>query len=283
MPEAFVRAGAAWEAGARGHADARNGGVRLGGALSAAWLALVLTLAGCVSDGGSGGMRPASRQERVQAHLDLARGYIETGQLQRARGPLQRALEIDPRSADGHNLMGWFYQLQGETERAEEHFQRALRSDPDSARVHNNYGVLLYQEGRYEEALEQLREATSDPDYSGRASAYENLGLVALEVGDRTLARNAFNRAVMLNDRQPRALLELAELAYEDGDYVQSRAYYDRFRELADQTARSLWLGIRLARRGGDEDTVASYGLQLKNMYPGSPEHRRYQESRDDD
>ena len=43
------------------------------------------------------------------------------------------------------------------------------------------------------------------------------------------------------------------------------------------QNARSLLLGIRLANVFDDRDTAASYGLQLKRLYPASPEYQAYQ------
>ena len=50
-----------------------------------------------------------------------------------------------------------------------------------------------------------------------------------------------------------------------------ARQYYDLFAQGGGQNARSLLLGIRLAKVFEDRDTAASYGLQLKRLYPGSP------------
>jgi type IV pilus assembly protein PilF len=35
-------------------------------------------------------------------------------------------------------------------------------------------------------------------------------------------------------------------------------------------------LGIRLAKVFEDRDKAASFGLQLKRLYPGSPEYQQY-------
>ena len=57
-----------------------------------------------------------------------------------------------------------------------------------------------------------------------------------------------------------------------------ARDYYQRYSKMdKDQDARGLLLGIRLANIFEDRDTAASYGLQLKRLYPGSPEYRQYQ------
>ncbi|MNO62743.1 hypothetical protein D3C76_534240 [compost metagenome] len=56
-----------------------------------------------------------------------------------------------------------------------------------------------------------------------------------------------------------------------------ARGYYQEFLRQGGQNARSLLLGIRLAKVFDDRDTAASYGLQLKRLYPASPEYQAYQ------
>ncbi|HSG87617.1 MAG TPA: type IV pilus biogenesis/stability protein PilW [Pseudomonadales bacterium] len=253
--------------------------------LVALTLAVGLLLTGCVSGtnpASGGGPERASPEARLRAHLDLAEGYIRIGDLNRARLPLDRALEIDARSWEAHDLLGRIHQQEGDIALAERHFRLATRYDSDNPRVRNDYGVFLFEQGRYDEAVEQLRRAIDDPNNPQRALAYENLGLASLREGSRTEARNAFARAVMLDEKRSTSLLELALLAYADADYPQSAAYYQRFRDLARQTPRSLWLGIRLARIAEDGNAEASYALQLRNLYPLSDEYRIYQESRGD-
>ena len=55
-----------------------------------------------------------------------------------------------------------------------------------------------------------------------------------------------------------------------------ARDYYDRFSQLTEQNARSLLLGVRLAKVFEDRDKAASCGLQLKRLYPGTPEYQQY-------
>jgi type IV pilus assembly protein PilF len=50
----------------------------------------------------------------------------------------------------------------------------------------------------------------------------------------------------------------MAELSYEDRHYVPARDYYDRFSLLTEQNARSLLLGVRLAKVFEDRDKAAS-------------------------
>ena len=73
-------------------------------------------------------------------------------------------------------------------------------------------------------------------------------------------------------------MLELAEVYFELEDYAQSQRFYDGFRrQTPQQTARALWLGVRLADRFNNSDAMSSYSLALKNLYPTSNEYLEYQ------
>ncbi|MNJ69429.1 hypothetical protein D3C77_657800 [compost metagenome] len=65
-------------------------------------------------------------------------------------------------------------------------------------------------------------------------------------------------------------------MAYDAKQYVPAKAYYDSYSQLAEQNARSLLLGIRLADIHGDRDRAASLALQLKRLYPGTAEYQQY-------
>jgi type IV pilus assembly protein PilF len=231
-----------------------------------------LLLGGCVTQSSGGLPDPAAPSDRVQAQLDLGRGYIEQGNMERARTALNKALEIDARSVEAHVLLGVLNAAESEYGLAERHFKSALAIDPDNAQALNNYGSFLYSRARYEEAVRFLRQLVRDTDYRARSQAYENLGLAELKIGEVAAARESFSRALQLSYSQPRSSLELAEIAYDEGSYEAAYEYYDGFRSQARQTPRSLCLGMKLAQRQGDTDRMASYALALNNLYPDSPE-----------
>jgi type IV pilus assembly protein PilF len=244
-------------------------------------LALILcwALAGCVTSVDGGGPQPASQAQRVHAQLALARGYIEEGDWINARQPLERALSIDPRSSDAHVLLALVYQAEGAYASAEDHYRRAIRFDRTNSMALNNYGSFLYLQERYGEARDLLQRAADDSNYAARPQAFENLGLTELALGSGDRAQAAFTRALRLNPDLPLAHLELAEIQFSRGNNAAAIEHFERHRQLARQSSRSLWLGIRLHRAMNDRDAVASYGLQLRNLFPGSEEYRLYQET----
>ena len=98
----------------------------------------------------------------------------------------------------------------------------------------------------------------------------------ALQLQQRDQAKAYFERSLRLNSRQPRALMEMALLSFEDKQFVPARSYYESYLTLAPHDARSLLLGVRLAKVFEERDNAASLGLQLKRLYPGTPEYQQY-------
>jgi len=241
-------------------------------------LLLLLTglLAGCVSSGSVDPLKTdEGRQQARDAYIQLGIGYLQQGTASRAKTPLRKALELDPRSADAHAALALVFQTEMENDLADKHYREALSSRRD-ARILNNYGSFLFEQKRYQEALERFSQAAEDNLYPERARVFQNLGMTALKLGQREEAERYFTRALRLDGRQPRALLELALMSYDDKQYVPAKRYYDSFSQFSEQSARSLLLGIRLANIHQDRDTAASLGLQLRRLYPGTDEYKQF-------
>jgi len=244
--------------------------------LRVALLLAFALLSGCISTGKINPMETRQgRDEARQAYVQLGLGYLQEGNTERAKVPLKRAIELDSSDADANAALAMVFQAEMDPELAEQHYKKALSSRSD-ARILNNYGSFLYEQKRYAEAYAMFEKAVADNLYPERSRVYENLGMTAVALGDRELARQNLERALRLNRQQPRALLEMAEISYEDRHYVPAKDYYDRFSQLSEQNARSLLLGTRLAKIYEDKNKAASFGLQLKRLYPGTPEYQQY-------
>lgn len=244
--------------------------------LRVALLLLFAGLTGCVSTGTVDPLKTEEgRQQARDAYIQLGIGYVQQGTASRAKTPLRKALELDPRSADAHAALALVFQTEMENELADKHYREALASRRD-ARILNNYGSFLFEQKRYAEALERFTQASEDNLYSERARVFQNMGMTALKLNQPEQAEKYFTRALRLDSRQPGALLELALMAYDAKQYVPAKAYYDSYSQLAEQNARSLLLGIRLADIHGDRDRAASLALQLKRLYPGTAEYQQY-------
>ena len=217
-----------------------------------------------------------------QKNLEIAHGFFQQGYPARAIGRLEEILKLNNSSSRAYGMLGVVYQSQGEYELAEKSFERSLRITPDASDVRNNYGVLLYQLDRLGEASRQFEKVTEDVYYEHRSRAFENLGLVALKGDSPREAEKYFQRALRLDNNLPRASLEMVQLSFDQGNYVDAERYYKNYQNLARSnhpTARSLWLGIQLAQVFRDRGTLEEYADKLTRLYPGSQEYRKYQAS----
>lgn len=245
-------------------------------------LGMVLALSACMVKEFE---KPASLNptESARSRVAIAAQYLQQGEQDKALRHLQRALEQDPRSCEAHTVMGVLMEREGDDRKAEEHYRKAIALREDYPQARNNYGVMLFRQQRYEESVKQLSLAAGNIGYDGRESAYENLGKAWLASGDKEQARQAFEKALRLNSRLPVAALELSYLAFERSDLPAANLFYQRhLKALAGgaQSARSLWLGVTLARMRGDGDAQAGYEMALKRLYPDSAEYRSLQQSR---
>ncbi|KAF1056892.1 MAG: Photosystem I assembly protein Ycf3 [Pseudomonas delhiensis] len=239
---------------------------------------LAFVLAGCVTTGKQDPLKTTKgRQEARDAYIQLGLAYLQGGNTERAKVPLSQALALDSSSADAHAALALVYQTEMETKLAETEYRKALSERSDDARIWNNYGAFLFEQKRYKDAYDAYTKATADSLYPERSRVFANLGQVCISMGDRAQAKQLFEKSLRLNRRQPGALLDMAQLSYEDREYVPARDYYEQYLQQGQQNARSLLLGVRLAKVFDDKDTAASYGLQLKRLYPASPEYQAYQ------
>ena len=234
-------------------------------------------LAGCVTTGNVDPMKTSKgRDEARDAYVQLGIGYLQQGETERAKIPLKKALELDSSNADAHAALALVFQIEMEPKLADDHYRKALSQNSDDARLLNNYGSFLFEQQRYQEAFERYSQAAQDTLYPERSWVFENLGLTSLQLKQREQAKAYFERSLRLNSRRPRALMEMAQLSFEDKQYVPARGYYDSYMALAQPDARSLLLGVRLAKIFEERDNAASLGLQLKRLYPGTPEYQQY-------
>jgi len=171
---------------------------------------LALLLAACVSDGRPDPLSTSKgRMAARDAYIQLGVGYLQEGETARAKVPLAKALELDPRSANANAALALVFQAEMEPKLADEHFRRALSASDDSnrARILNNYGSFLYGQGRYDEALQRFSQSADDNMYASRPTVFENLGLTALKLNQADKAEGYFTRALQLDPSLPQSLL----------------------------------------------------------------------------
>lgn len=240
-------------------------------------LGVCLSLFGCVSTIEPQGSQ-IDKKQALEAHIRLGMTYLQKRDRDRALRAFTEAQKLDSRSAEAMHGFALLHQLNGEVEQAESTFKKAIKYRPvfSIAPIELSYARFLYDQDRCADALPLLNKSRTDITYPSRSGALYMLGLCAQKMNDLTLARGAFEHSLNLNTSNAAAAIELADIAFEKRDYPNAKKYLDVYSENARQSARSLWLGIRLERIFGNKDKEASYVLALKNLHPYSKELLEY-------
>lgn len=220
----------------------------------------------------------ATRLAEINTQLGVE--YMKTRNYETALKKLQKAVAADPNFPRAYDVLGLLYARLGEEEKAAGSFERALDLAPNDASILNNYGQFLCRQGDAERAQQLFAKAVQDPLYRTPDVAYTNAGICALEQQKDKSAAEAFLRqALAKNAEMPVALLQLTKLNYEQNKYLAARGYLERYGQVAAHSSQSLWLGVQIERKLGNEDAASSYGMTLKGKYPDAAETRAYLET----
>src|SRR5262245_55161998 len=218
-------------------------------------------LTGCVTTGGSVG-DPASDNEAAVANMNLGAGYLRQGNMELAIERLQRALQQDPKLVQAHTTIALAYDQIGKTEEAETHFKRATQLDADDGAAANGYAAFLCTHGnRWSDAQPYFRRAADDARYGTPEVALTNAGICARDAGELEAAEQSFRAALMRNPRYADALFNMLELTYQRGDYLQTRAFMQRYLDVRPATASVLLMCVNAERElnnaAGDDRLAA--------------------------
>lgn len=262
-----------------------NGGKRFALMGLALWLAVLLGGCGAglpiIGDDGDniGNIGEKTLDSPADVYVELAVEYLRRQRYAQALQNAREALARDANHADAHNVIALIYDNLGELNDAERHFRRALSLQPKNPYYRNAFGFHLCKRQRYSDAEQEFLAALRNPLYSSPAVAWNNAGVCALRGGKSAQAEEYLSKALKLEPRMATALIEMAEIAYNGGKTALASDYLRRYHQVSSQTPRSLWLGIRIARKLGDKNMVASYELKLRTAFPHSDEYRLLQGS----
>jgi DNA-binding winged helix-turn-helix (wHTH) protein/TolB-like protein/cytochrome c-type biogenesis protein CcmH/NrfG len=111
------------------------------------------------------------------AHQWYATLLAITGRVDEAKREVERALEIDPRSANFLADTGQMYYFARQYDEAEAYCRKALEVEPEFIFAHEYLSAIYFKTGRYseafEEALKQQAAYSADPKYADQKGEYE--------------------------------------------------------------------------------------------------------------
>ena len=231
--------------------------------------AALLLLAGCATNSDTLPNARPNLHQAARINTQLGIDYMRQGDDQRALTKLKRALSEEPDLAEAHAALGYLYSQTGQPLDAKREFKRAL-SLKDDAQTRNLYGVFLCGQKHFKKAFHQFEAAAGAQNNDQPEVALTNAGVCARQRSDDARARRFFHRALQDNTRYAPALLQMADLSYQQGRYQQAEGFMQRYQSVASSSAESLYLAYHIEKAMGRDDVAKAYRRKLISKYPNS-------------
>ncbi|NWK78881.1 tetratricopeptide repeat protein [Aquitalea sp. LB_tupeE] len=167
--------------------------------------------------------------------INQAMQQLQQGQAAAARDCLSRVLKAFPDSPEVHFLLGLALVQLVQPKGALAHFNSAIALAPDLAEAYVNRGILLKSQQQLKAALQDLDRAIALRP--GMAEAYCNRGNVRVLLDQPDQAHADFAVAIRLDPHNVDALLNLAALMADRGEYAESQTLLERVLSLRPDDA----------------------------------------------
>ncbi|NOT84040.1 MAG: type IV pilus biogenesis/stability protein PilW [Methylococcaceae bacterium] len=236
------------------------------------WIFMAMLLVGCSS---SGSHNLSSDQASADVQAKLGVEYLRLGKLDVALEKLESALALDSNNIDAQDAIAVLYEKIKQYPNARKHFEAALALQPENAGTLNNFGRFLCDRGEYEEAFDYLKKAMDMPLNDKKWFAFTNAGRCELLRGNQTQAEANFRLALEHNNKFAPALLELQRISYRQGNFLSAKAFVQRYEEVAEHTAGTLWVAIETEKALGNQQLAEQYRQQLLQNFGSSHEAKQ--------
>ena len=222
-------------------------------------------------------------RKRARIRTELATGYFEQGKTTIALDEIKQALATDPSYGPAHNLRGLAYMRLGDMALARESFQRAVALNPRDADAAHNLGWLHCQLKEHAEANVQFQRALSVPGYNQAGKTHMAQGVCAARAGNLSMAEQSLIKSFELDPANPVVSYNLALVLFGRNDFSRAQFHLHRLNGSVHANAETLWLGIRVENKMGNNIGVRGLSEQLRLKYPQSAERQKLDRGAFDD
>jgi len=164
------------------------------------------------------------RPENPRAYDNYASALADAGRLADAIAVFERALQLNPASANTHAMLAGTWARAGRPDRAEQHFRRALELNPQLDDTRQTFGMFLYHAGRAADAAAELERVLART--RGNAATHHYLALASAQLGRRELAATHFRAALAARPKEPNILASYAGLLAATGHPAEALEQY---------------------------------------------------------
>jgi len=236
---------------------------------------LLIFVAGCIST--TSGVRPMESDDAnaAQQYFQLGARYFRNGNYELARDRLHRAIEFDPRMGIAYSTLALTYEQLDNMRLATENHAKAVRYEPNNFNVRNAYAVFLCGQERYEEARVQFQHAVEVPENDNSEVMLTNAGVCMAQKPDYKQAEGFLRQALEKKPAYGEALIQMSLLKYRTTEFLQARAFLQRFLSTNKSTPEVLYLGVQIEKALGDDRASTDYANQLLRDFPKSEQARR--------
>ncbi len=186
----------------------------------------------------------------AEAHINYAWCLVFTGRYVEACEQAAIAYTIDPLSLMNHWFVGWIYYYSGQFEKMIEISRRSIELEPNFFGGHMMLGSVLGVEKQYTTARVELELAVK-LNYS--FMTLSTLGILAGDMKDEARSKEIISEMETLGKTQPLSNFDLGQVYTFMGDYDRAAAFFEKAIELREGF-------VVLAR-----DNIRVYGKQHLN------------------
>ena len=157
-------------------------------------------------------------------HISLGAALLRSGKPDEAMASLDRAAELEPRSAAGRQQQANVWIARGDMVKAEAVLREAIALNPADWKLPNDLSILLNRLGRYQEAAEVLEaQNRATPD---NGVILVNLGVIYHALGRDEEAATSIQRSMEIRPSQ-RGYSNLGTLLFYMGRYDSAVTAFD--------------------------------------------------------
>ena len=238
---------------------------------------LVLSIVGCATSGAEKAEKWAPTK-RADAHVSLGLDYLKRGLFDVAHEELELAISINPNSDRAHHAKGLLSAQRGFTEDAKKSFAKAVRLNSSNFNAVNDYGIYQCQNGSYQGGIAQLRSIEARQDNPVRTNTLLGLGICNYKLNNFNEAKSYLRTVLNASPRLPQALLPLADISYRESQFLNARAFIERYISVGAISEQALVIGANTELQLGDGLKAKQYATELRRVYPTSQELAAFRE-----
>ncbi len=234
-----------------------------------------LTAMGCVSTTTGVSKTESDDDDAAEYNYQLGARYYQNQSYDLARDRLERAIELDPKLAKAHMMLGMVYESLENDRLAREAYGNSIKVAPRDFNIQNAYAVFLCRQRDFDGAGKYFERAAGHPENDNAELTLTNAGLCMAQKPDAAAAERFFRAALDHKATHGEALLQLCLMKYQQQDYLHARAFLQRFMSSNPTTAGVLYLAAEIEGKLGNDRGRTEFVDRLLREFPASPEARK--------